>query len=159
MARVKRIIKLDKDIRVVAGDATILISQASHLFLEHLVELSYEASCRRKHKTIRFDDIMSGIAAQPRVHDFLSHALGDESFHGRQVESKPENNVGDDDEDEDDDDDDEPIDRARVSAVDGDYPKKPKAVKRTPLPEPSAGTRRIADFFAAKPNKPDAVPS
>jgi hypothetical protein len=174
VARVKRIVKLDREIRAVASDASALISRASHLFVEHLAELAWRASSRkRRHRSVRIDDILSGIASEPRIHDFLSDALGDDSFHAQQATSQRRRSAAKDDDDEDDEDDDDDDDgdgdgdeihggdgeKAQVSVAAADSKKKLKVAKKAPIPEISAGTRRIADFFAAKPSKKDAIPS
>lgn len=135
LARVKRIIKLDKEIRVVAADGSNLIAQASQLFLEHLAEVAYATALRMKHKTVRLEDVKNAIKGEPRIDDFLAEALNDALLGDN--EDAPESS---------DDADDAP------APVQQSHGKKKPKISKKPHPEPPAGTRRIADFFVSKPN-------
>jgi DNA-directed RNA polymerase I subunit RPA43 len=58
ITRVKRIIKLDKDVRLVTGDAIALIAQATALFVQNLSSASFTVMLRTKRKTIRGPDVV-----------------------------------------------------------------------------------------------------
>ncbi|MCO5614529.1 hypothetical protein L7F22_068812 [Adiantum nelumboides] len=133
LARVKRIIKLDKDIRVVAADASNLIAQASQLFVGHLASAAYASALKKKHKTIRLEDVKNAVKSEPRIDEFLTEALTDVLHRG---------------EDDDLDSSDGADDASENVNIKGHSSKKSKTSKK-PLPEPPAGTRRIADFFSA----------
>eukprot|EP00250_Pteridium_aquilinum_P003262 c13583_g1_i1 orf=184-1164(-) len=132
LARVKRIIKLDKEIRVVAADASSLIAYASQHFLEHLTVAAHASALKKKHKTIRLEDVKNAVKSEPRIDDFLAEALNDVLHCGKEdyLESS-------------DDADDAP---EIVQREKGHANKRSKSTKK-PMPELPAGTRRIADFF------------
>lgn len=58
ITRVKRIIKLDKDVRLVTSDAIALIAQATALFVQNLSSASFTVMLRTKRKTIRGPDVV-----------------------------------------------------------------------------------------------------
>ncbi|KAH7316249.1 hypothetical protein KP509_21G085100 [Ceratopteris richardii] len=130
IARVKRIIKLDKDIRVVAADASNLIALASQLFLEHLATMAHASAIKRKRKTISVEDVKSAVKSEPRTGEFLAEALNDILCHGQQDISESED------------------DAENGYAQANDQVKKKAKVAKKPLQEVSSGTRKIADFFS-----------
>lgn len=58
VTRVKRIIKLDKDVRLVSSDAIALIAQATALFVQSLSSTSFTVMLQTKRKTIRGPDVV-----------------------------------------------------------------------------------------------------
>ncbi|CAG8589048.1 1719_t:CDS:2 [Paraglomus occultum] len=61
IARVKRIIKQDEDVKACAADATLLIAAAAELFVEFVVKQSLQEARNDKRKTVSFRDISSAI--------------------------------------------------------------------------------------------------
>ncbi|KAF8974851.1 hypothetical protein BGZ52_009527, partial [Haplosporangium bisporale] len=57
VARVKRIIKEDKDITMVSNDAVFLISMATELFLESFTTKAFNLAKMEKRKTIAYKDL------------------------------------------------------------------------------------------------------
>ena len=58
ITRVKRIIKLDKDVRLVSSDAIALIAQATTLFLQDLSSASFTVMLRTRRKSIQGPDVV-----------------------------------------------------------------------------------------------------
>ncbi|KAI5082659.1 hypothetical protein GOP47_0002402 [Adiantum capillus-veneris] len=135
LARVKRIIKLDKEIHVVAAEASSLIAHASQLFLEHLAMAAHASALKKKHKTIRIEDVKNAVKSESRIEEFLAEALNDVLHQGKE----------EDDSDSSDGADDAPDENVNVK---GHSNKKSKTAKK-PLLAPPAGTRKIAEFFSA----------
>lgn len=61
MARVKKIIKADPDVRTVNKEATMLIAKTTELVVMKLAEASMQAAHRGKRKTINYNDILSAV--------------------------------------------------------------------------------------------------
>ncbi|KAF8937849.1 hypothetical protein BGZ58_002057 [Dissophora ornata] len=57
VARVKRIIKEDKDVQMVSNDAVFLISLATELFLESFTSKAYNLAKMEKRKTVSYKDL------------------------------------------------------------------------------------------------------
>ncbi|CAA7261434.1 unnamed protein product [Cyclocybe aegerita] len=67
-ARVQKIIKADKEIPIVARDATYLISLATEEFIKRLCEAAQQVSQREKRSTVQHKDI---AAVARRADEFL----------------------------------------------------------------------------------------
>ncbi|KAF8237119.1 histone-fold-containing protein, partial [Tricholoma matsutake] len=67
-ARVQKIIKADKDIPMVAKDATFLISIATEEFIKRLSEASKSVAEREKRSTVQHKDIATAVR---RVDEFI----------------------------------------------------------------------------------------
>ena len=122
LARLKRIIKLDRDVRQVSGEAVWVIASAVQSFLEILTESAWGVAVEKKHKSIRLDDIASAVSRQRRMTDFLEDSLSTIGKGGGSSDSEDEE----------------------------EHHTKPPQ-KRQKLPPPPPGTRSIKDFFASKP--------
>lgn len=78
ITRVKRIIKLDKDVRLVSSDALSLITQATALFVQNLSSASFKVMLQTKRKTIRGPDVV--LAAKSTRWGLNSKLLSSQSF-------------------------------------------------------------------------------
>ncbi|KAI8053407.1 histone-fold-containing protein [Syncephalis plumigaleata] len=70
-ARVKRIIKEDRDIVTCSADAVFLISIATELFLQRMAKSSINYAHNEKRKTIAYKDVANVVADTDHL-DFLS---------------------------------------------------------------------------------------
>ena len=70
---VKRVIKLDKDVRLVSAEAVLAISKATEFFLEHLSTKAHDCSRSDADEpgTLKYRNVVSAQAAQPNC-DFLN---------------------------------------------------------------------------------------
>ena len=67
ISRVKRIIKLDQDIRLVASDGIVLITQAAALFVEMLASASFSVMVQHKRKSVRSQDVLLAAKSKRQV--------------------------------------------------------------------------------------------
>ena len=70
LARVKRIMKLDKEVKNCANDACRTITRATELFVESLVEGAFVSMRAQKRKTIKHGDVEHHVLRKPRL-EFL----------------------------------------------------------------------------------------
>ena len=75
MGRIKKIMKLDKDIGKVNSEALFLVSCATELFLELLAEKSSEVAAEKKRKTVKLEHIRSAVKRHQSISDFLLDSL------------------------------------------------------------------------------------
>ncbi|KAJ2001748.1 hypothetical protein GGI04_002904 [Coemansia thaxteri] len=73
-ARVRRIIKEDKDIYACGSESLFLISRATECFVESLVRESYEFSRLDKRKTVQYKDVAKA-AQSIEQYDFLADII------------------------------------------------------------------------------------
>lgn len=73
--RVKRIMKLDKDINKINADALFLISNATELFVKFLAEKSSEVAVEKKRKTIKLEHLRIAVKRHQPTADFLLDSL------------------------------------------------------------------------------------
>ncbi|KAI8324732.1 histone-fold-containing protein [Martensiomyces pterosporus] len=73
-ARVRRIIKEDKDIFACGSDSLFLISKATEYFVDSLVRESYEFSRFDKRKTVQYKDMAKAVQSIEQ-YDFLSDII------------------------------------------------------------------------------------
>eukprot|EP00240_Pyramimonas_obovata_P006923 CAMPEP_0118923724 /NCGR_PEP_ID=MMETSP1169-20130426/2145_1 /TAXON_ID=36882 /ORGANISM="Pyramimonas obovata, Strain CCMP722" /LENGTH=163 /DNA_ID=CAMNT_0006864751 /DNA_START=54 /DNA_END=542 /DNA_ORIENTATION=+ len=67
LARVKRIMRLDRSVRLIHLDTLKLVAKTTELFIEHLIEKS-EGFCRaKKRKTVMYSDIEHTVAHDERL--------------------------------------------------------------------------------------------
>jgi histone H3/H4 len=57
LARVKRIMKLDKEVKNMQVDASKCVAKCAELFIESLVEGSFHGMKANKRKTIKYNDV------------------------------------------------------------------------------------------------------
>ncbi|KAJ9176196.1 hypothetical protein P3X46_011535 [Hevea brasiliensis] len=73
--RVKRIVKLDKDINKINSDALLLVSRSTELFLQFLSEKSAEVAIEKKRKIVKLDHIRVAVKRHQPTGDFLLDSL------------------------------------------------------------------------------------
>ncbi|KAI3497744.1 hypothetical protein L1887_33252 [Cichorium endivia] len=73
--RVKRIMKLDKDINKINSDALFVISNATELFIKFLAEKSSEVAIEKKKKTIKLEHMRIAVKRHQPTADFLLDSL------------------------------------------------------------------------------------
>ncbi|KAK1407790.1 hypothetical protein QVD17_39417 [Tagetes erecta] len=73
--RVKRIVKLDREINKVNSDALFLISNAAELFIKFLTEKSSEVAVEKKRKTIKLEHLRVAVKRHRPTADFLLDSL------------------------------------------------------------------------------------
>ncbi|KAF9387432.1 hypothetical protein CPC16_007040 [Podila verticillata] len=74
VARVKRIIKEDKDITMVSNDAVFLISMATELFLESFTTKAFNLAKMEKRKTIAYKDLATAVSQHDSL-EFLQDVI------------------------------------------------------------------------------------
>ncbi|KAI8021512.1 Dr1-associated corepressor [Camellia lanceoleosa] len=74
-SRVKRIMKLDKDINKVNSEALFLISCSTDLFLQFLAEKSARVAIEKKRKTIKLEHLRVAVKRHQPTSDFLLDSL------------------------------------------------------------------------------------
>ncbi|KAL2455871.1 nuclear factor Y [Forsythia ovata] len=73
--RVKRIMKLDKDINKVNAEALFVITHATELFLQFLAEKSARVALEKKRKTIKLEHLRVAVKRHQPTSDFLLDSL------------------------------------------------------------------------------------
>ncbi|KAJ1645318.1 hypothetical protein J3B02_004249 [Coemansia erecta] len=73
-ARVKRIIKEDKDIFACGAESLFLISRATEYFIDSIVRESYEFSRLDKRKTVQYKDMAKAVQSIEQ-YDFLADII------------------------------------------------------------------------------------
>ncbi|ERN03859.1 chromatin accessibility complex protein 1 [Amborella trichopoda] len=73
--RVKKIVKLDKDIKKVNSEALFLISSATSLFLQHLAESSAKVAMEKKRKTLGLEHLRAAVKGHVPTRVFLADSL------------------------------------------------------------------------------------
>ncbi|KAJ1794455.1 hypothetical protein LPJ59_004527 [Coemansia sp. RSA 2399] len=73
-ARVRRIVKEDKDIFACGSDSLFLISKATEYFVESLVREAYEFSRLDKRKTVQYKDTAKAVQSIEQ-YDFLGNII------------------------------------------------------------------------------------
>eukprot|EP01102_Stenamoeba_stenopodia_P007446 TRINITY_DN2085_c0_g1_i1.p2 TRINITY_DN2085_c0_g1~~TRINITY_DN2085_c0_g1_i1.p2 ORF type:complete len:144 (+),score=44.85 TRINITY_DN2085_c0_g1_i1:166-597(+) len=74
IARVKKIIKADKDVKYLSGEASILLAKSAELFLEYLVTAAYERVKREKRRTLNYNDVAT-VVSEMDVLEFLTDVI------------------------------------------------------------------------------------
>jgi histone H3/H4 len=122
VARVKRIIKLDKDVKQASADAIKCVTKATELFLEGLAVGSHAGMRAAKRKGVQYKDLESFVLRRGKYEFLHDHVWAMRPREGEK---------GDDDDDDDDDD------------ADDDAPSAKKAKKLAD----ANGSRRVTEFF------------
>ncbi|KIJ17937.1 hypothetical protein PAXINDRAFT_167856 [Paxillus involutus ATCC 200175] len=81
-SRVQRIIKADKDLPIVAKDATFLISLATEEFIKRLSEACHKIAEREKRTTVQQKDV-AGIVRRVEEFLFLEEIIGSQEESGK----------------------------------------------------------------------------
>lgn len=74
-ARVKRIIKVDPDVKLVTSDAVVLMNHATALFVESLASASFTIMLRHKRKSVRALDVVAAAKTTWQVMRSWNSAL------------------------------------------------------------------------------------
>ncbi|XP_060214182.1 uncharacterized protein LOC132641273 [Lycium barbarum] len=75
ISRVKKIMKLDKDINKVNSEALHLIASSTELFIEHLAEKSAQVALEKKRKTVKLEHLRVAVKRHQPTSDFLLDSL------------------------------------------------------------------------------------
>ncbi|KAG0172845.1 hypothetical protein DFQ28_009808 [Apophysomyces sp. BC1034] len=62
LARVKRVIKEDKDVSLINAEATFCVAYATELFMEYLITEGFDRAKRDKRKTVFYKDLASAVS-------------------------------------------------------------------------------------------------
>jgi len=79
LARVKRIMKLDKDVKLISSDAAFLIAKSAELFLDYLVKHASVKTRAEKRKILHYKDL-SAIAKEFDSLEFLVDIIPEKRF-------------------------------------------------------------------------------
>uniref|UniRef100_A0A2N9HFK2 Transcription factor CBF/NF-Y/archaeal histone domain-containing protein n=1 Tax=Fagus sylvatica TaxID=28930 RepID=A0A2N9HFK2_FAGSY len=75
IGRVKRIMKLDKDINMVNSKALFLVSCSAELFLHFLAEKSVELTIEKKRKIVKLEHMRVAVKRHQPMSEFLLDSL------------------------------------------------------------------------------------
>ncbi|XP_073009890.1 DNA polymerase II subunit B3-1 [Typha latifolia] len=75
MGKVKRIVKLDREINKVSSEALLLISLSTDLFLSSLASGARDAALRRKRRTVKLEHVRAAARDHRPTADFLLDCL------------------------------------------------------------------------------------
>ncbi|XP_021280097.1 negative cofactor 2 complex subunit alpha [Herrania umbratica] len=73
--RVKKIMKLDKDINKINSEALFIVSCSTDLFLRFLAERSAEVATEKKKKTVKLEHLRTAVKRHRPTSDFLLDSL------------------------------------------------------------------------------------
>ncbi|KAJ0262577.1 Nuclear factor Y [Hirschfeldia incana] len=75
VTRVKKIMKVDKDINKINSDALQLVTYSTELFLRFLAEKSSVIAAEKKRKTVNLDHLRIAVKRHQPTRDFLLDSL------------------------------------------------------------------------------------
>ncbi|KAI8140632.1 histone-fold-containing protein [Fennellomyces sp. T-0311] len=78
LARVKRVIKEDKDVSLINAEATFCVAYATELFMEYLVKEGFTRARKEKRKTIYYKDLASAVSEVEQfefLEDVIPHTM------------------------------------------------------------------------------------
>jgi len=70
LARIKKIMKSDEDVRMISAEAPVLFAKACELFILELTHRSWQSTSDCKRRTLQRNDVATSIA-QTDILDFL----------------------------------------------------------------------------------------
>ncbi|KAM7519464.1 hypothetical protein LguiB_018426 [Lonicera macranthoides] len=73
--RVKKIMKLDRDINKINSEALFLISRSTELFIKFLSEKSAQVAIEKKRKTVKLEHLRIAVKRHQPTSDFLLDSL------------------------------------------------------------------------------------
>ncbi|KAI9091735.1 hypothetical protein DFS34DRAFT_320866 [Phlyctochytrium arcticum] len=79
-ARVKSIMREDKDLSMVTSDAIFAATLATEMFLEHLVEKSFEMTRSEGRKAVNYKDVAKAVAEHGEMAFLEGRSFGDCEF-------------------------------------------------------------------------------
>ncbi|KAJ3330788.1 hypothetical protein HDU76_004868 [Blyttiomyces sp. JEL0837] len=74
VARIKTIMKEDKEVTIVSADATLAVACATEMFLEMMAKLAYSVTEGDNRRTVAYKDLVRAISAQDRF-EFLKDII------------------------------------------------------------------------------------
>ncbi|VVB01976.1 unnamed protein product [Arabis nemorensis] len=90
LGRVKKIMKLDKDINKLNSEALFLVTYSTELFLRFLAEKSALVTVEKKRKTVNLDHLRTAVKRHQPTSDFLLDSLPLPAQTVRPVKTAPE---------------------------------------------------------------------
>lgn len=73
--RVKKIMKLDRDINKINSEALFIISRSTELFIKFLSEKSAQVAIEKKRKTVKLEHLRIAVKRHQPTSDFLLDSL------------------------------------------------------------------------------------
>ncbi|KAK7311990.1 hypothetical protein RJT34_10508 [Clitoria ternatea] len=73
--RVKKIMRLDEDVKRVSSEALLLVSRSTELFLQFLAEKSAQVAMEKKRKTVNLEHLRTAVKRHQPTRDFLLDSL------------------------------------------------------------------------------------
>ncbi|KAI8927192.1 histone-fold-containing protein, partial [Entophlyctis helioformis] len=70
LARIKRVMKADEDVKMISGEAPIVFGKACEMFILELTMRAWHCTDDNKRRTLQKSDIVSAIAKSD-MYDFL----------------------------------------------------------------------------------------
>jgi len=61
VARVKKLMKMDKDLLACSNESVVLITKATELFIKMVSERALEETHKAKRKTVQYDDLANAV--------------------------------------------------------------------------------------------------
>ncbi|EPB83762.1 hypothetical protein HMPREF1544_09503 [Mucor circinelloides 1006PhL] len=74
LARIKRVIKEDKDVSLINAEATFCIAYATELFMDYLVTEAFSKAKKEKRKTVYYKDLASTVKESEQL-EFLEDVI------------------------------------------------------------------------------------
>ncbi|CAI2377365.1 unnamed protein product [Moneuplotes crassus] len=87
LARVKKIMKADEDVKMISAEAPVLFAKACEMFIIELTHRSYFHTVENKRKTLQRSDIAQTIASTD-IYDFLQDIIPKEELKEAQNNNK-----------------------------------------------------------------------
>eukprot|EP00345_Euplotes_harpa_P016796 CAMPEP_0168338864 /NCGR_PEP_ID=MMETSP0213-20121227/13114_1 /TAXON_ID=151035 /ORGANISM="Euplotes harpa, Strain FSP1.4" /LENGTH=224 /DNA_ID=CAMNT_0008344775 /DNA_START=47 /DNA_END=721 /DNA_ORIENTATION=+ len=87
LARVKKIMKADEDVKMISAEAPVLFAKACEMFIIELTHRSYYHTIENKRKTLQRSDIAQTIASTD-IYDFLQDIIPKEELKEAQESNK-----------------------------------------------------------------------
>lgn len=84
LARVKKIMKADEDVKMISAEAPVLFAKACEMFIIELTHRSYYHTLENKRKTLQRSDISQTIASTD-IYDFLQDIIPKEELREAQA--------------------------------------------------------------------------
>ena len=92
LARIKKIMKADKDVKMISAEAPIVFAKACEMFILELTLRSWHNAEENKRRTLRKSDVTAAIA-RTDIFDFLVDVIPKKEMKGEPLFSMPQNLV------------------------------------------------------------------
>ncbi|XP_020692028.2 nuclear transcription factor Y subunit C-2-like [Dendrobium catenatum] len=76
LARIKKIMKADKDVRMIAAEAPIVLTRACEMFIFELTRRAWAHAEQNKRRTLQKNDI-AAVLTKTNMYDFLAESMKD----------------------------------------------------------------------------------